>query len=449
MSSPVEMRRPEAAPAAPAGPPDLRLATPGLAPGKPAGALRPARRLEGERVALIATAVAIALLPLAVPTGPANLAPIDALVVTAIAACVIWAARARLRCGFPYVIPLFLMLAGGAVGALIGPVPQAGVIALAQDLILIAWCWAVVNISHSAANLGVLLRTWAYSGIAWGVVAFIGLATGSTLLTGQIERQGSRVQIALNDPSYAANYFLMSIMIIWATGRPRPRALRIGAYILLVAAIATTGSNSGLVGLTTGTIVAVSLGTYRRFGAAPAVAFLAAVGIGAAAISSTVSLADIQAKAHDAPIAFLRDGIGRSPQSSGQREALVQESLHLYERGSALGEGPVSTKPRLQKENVLLVKEAHDDYFAALIERGPVGFIGILLLVSSILARTFLVIRSGLSPRFAEVVIRPNALMGALVGTLVAMTVYELLHVRHVWALFAIVAALSIWGRKR
>ena len=42
-------------------------------------------------------------------------------------------------------------------------------------------------------------------------------------------------------------------------------------------------------------------------------------------------------------------------------------------------------------------------------------------------------------------IVKPNALLGALAGTLVASTVYELLHVRHVWALFGLLAALSIW----
>ena len=50
----------------------------------------------------------------------------------------------------------------------------------------------------------------------------------------------------------------------------------------------------------------------------------------------------------------------------------------------------------------------------------------------------------------ASVVVRPNALVGAFAGTLVAMAVIELLHVRHVWTLFAFVAALSIqeWERR-
>ena len=38
---------------------------------------------------------------------------------------------------------------------------------------------------------------------------------------------------------------------------------------------------------------------------------------------------------------------------------------------------------------------------------------------------------------------------GLTAGTLVAGTVYELFHVRHVWALFAIPAAVSIWGLAR
>ena len=43
---------------------------------------------------------------------------------------------------------------------------------------------------------------------------------------------------------------------------------------------------------------------------------------------------------------------------------------------------------------------------------------------------------------------KPNALVGAVCGTMLASTVYELLHLRHLWALFAMVAAVSIWGRR-
>ncbi|MEP6978352.1 MAG: O-antigen ligase family protein [Thermoleophilia bacterium] len=404
------------------------------------------RRLDGGRLALVATAVGVALLPLAVPTGPGNTAPIDVLIAVAFGASLLWAGTAGSRWRFPYVVPVALLLVGGALGALVGPVPQAGIIALVQDLVLIAWCWTVVNISHTPANLRTLLSTWVYSGIGWAILAFVGLATGSSLLTGQIERQGSRVQITLADPSYAANYFFITMMIIWATRRPSHRGMRFAMYALLVAALATTGSNSGIVALTVGMVVATTLGIYRRSGIVPALTVFVFIMLGGYLAASNVSLGRIQAGAHESRYAFVRDGIGRSPQSAGQREMLLHQSIHLYRTGNPLGEGPVSTKPRLQKEMVPLVKEAHNDYFAALIERGVLGFIGIFLLVSSLAARALSLFRAKLAEGFAATVPRPNALVGAVAGTLVAGTVYELLHVRHVWALFAFLAALSIWG---
>ena len=405
------------------------------------------RRGAVEGVALNVTAIAVALVPLAVPQGPGNTAPIDLLLTVAVATCLLWATTVGFRCRFPYVIPVMLALVGGAVGGLLGSVPTMGIVALLQDIVLIAWCWAIANIAHSAANLRLLLSTWVYGAIGWAVIAFIGLATGNTLLTGQIERQGTRLQLTLADPSYTANYFFISIMIMWATRRPRHRVVRLATYGLLLAAIAATGSNSGIVAVVVGTVIATIVGTYRRFGGAPAVAASAFILLAGFGLASTVSLANIQAKAHDSRYAFVRQGIGRSTDSAGQRESLLTESLRLYRTGNPLGEGPVSTKPRLKREQAPLIKEAHDDYLAALIERGPIGLVGILLLVASLGVRGLQVAKGPLGPGFAAVVARPNALVGAVGGTLVASTVYELLHVRHIWALFALVAALSIWGR--
>ena len=307
------------------------------------------RRLAGERLAVAVTAVAVAMLPLAVPEGPANTAPNDLFMAAAVGMCVLWAATVGFRWRFPYVLPVALMLVGGAVAGLVGPVPKAGLVALVQDIVLILWCWAVANIGRSARNLRLLLTTWVYSAIAWAIVAFVGLATGASLLTGQIERQGTRLQLTLNDPSYTANYFFISIMIMWATQRPTHRAVRFAAYALLLGAIAATGSNSGLVAVVVGTVVAGVLAGYRRFGLAPAIAASAFIALAAFTVASTVSLSDIQARANGSRWAFVRQGIGRSPDAAGQRQGLLHESIQLYGRGSALGEGPVSTKPRLER----------------------------------------------------------------------------------------------------
>lgn len=406
------------------------------------------KALDRGRVAVGMTAIAVAMLPAIVPRGPANVGPVDLLLAIALVGCLVWGATTGHRWRLPYVVPIGLMLAGGALGALAGPVPATGIVTIIQELSLVAWGWALVNIGSSPGRLTILLRTWAYSSIAWVLVLFAALFTGTTSLTGQTASEGSRTALTFADPNVAANYFFVSMMIIWSTQCPQRRAGRFAAYALLLAAILSTGSNSGIVSLTVGVLAAALVGVYRRLGPVPALTALAFVLLTGFLATSMVSVSDIQSRAHESRYAFVRDGIGRGASSVEHRDKLLQESLSLYETGGLLGQGPASTKPRLEKEMAPLVKEAHNDYFAALTERGILGLLGLLLLVLGLVVRTASLMTPSSARRLVEVLPRPNALVGAVVGTMVAMTVYELLHVRHVWTLFAFVAALHLWSRE-
>jgi hypothetical protein len=402
----------------------------------------------GERIAVTLAAAAIVLLPLLKPGGPLNLAPVDVLMASAVVATLLWIGASGLRLRWPYAVPAGLMMVGGALGALSGPVPGTSAVALVQDAWLLIWCWTLVNLASSAARMRVLLAAWAYGGVAWAVMLFVGLGLGLTFVTGQTSSEGTRTALTTGDPSYGASYLFISLMIMWATARPRRKAVRIPVYLLLVAGILSTGSNSGMVSLIVGVTVACVMSVYRRRGLVAAVA--AAVGflVAAGVLGSTVSISDIQRKAHSSRYGFVRDGIGRSSVSVAQRHILMQESLVLRQTGGPLGSGPVSTKSRLEHERAQFVKEAHDDYLASIIERGPLGLLGFFVLLAGLIARAVVVARQRLAPGFSAVVVRPNALVGAVVGTAVAMAVYELLHLRHVWAMFAFIAALSIWGRR-
>src|SRR5581483_8115595 len=92
------------------------------------------------------------------------------------------------------------------------------------------------------------------------------------------------------------------------------------------------------------------------------------------------------------------------------------------------------------------VKEAHDDYLGTLLERGALGALGLILLYGALFQRTVSSASRPLQPRFAAAVPHPTALAGALVGTLAGSAFIQLMHTRHVWALFALVAAVSVWG---
>ncbi len=377
------------------------------------------KALDGERLAVGMAAIAVAALPLLAPHGPANSGPEDVLIGLALVGFLLWAGTSGHRLRFAFGIPMALFIGGGALGALAGPVPDAGLTAIVQDMILLAWCWAFINIASSAHRLKVLLSTWVYSSIGWATLLFIGLGTGVTFLSGQTTREGSRTALTFGDPNVCANYFVISIMLLWATGRPRRRALRFGAY-----------------------------GLQRKAGVVPALTASAFILVGGFLLVSNLNLKSIQQKAYASPHAFIRDGLGRGEVSVDQRATLLHESVGLYEAGGPLGTGPVSTKPRLAAELAPFVKEAHTDYSAALTERGVIGAVGLLLLMSGLIVRSVSLAKTRLTPAFAAVVLKPNAIIGALAGTMVAETVYELLHVRQVWTLFAIVAGLVIWGRK-
>jgi O-Antigen ligase len=407
-----------------------------------------AARRDTARLAVGATAVAVAGLPLIVPHGPANTSPVDALIVAAIGATLLWGSANGHRFRFPYAFGLMLFVVGGALGALAGPVPGSGLTALSQDFLVIAWCWTLFNVASTPDRLRTLLQTWAYSSVAWAIVLFMGLLAANPTLTGQTARNAGRTALTLHDPNIAANYYVISMMIICATQRPRRRSARYFAYGLLAAALFTTGSNSGVVALVLGITVTGLVALYRRAGVTAAIVGLAFVLLSGFAIASNVSFKSIETKAHDSRYTFVREGLGRGDKSVSQRQTLLHESTHLYETGGILGQGPGSTKTRLGAEMAPFVKEAHNDYFAALTERGVIGFLGLCLFFGAVWIGSFSLLSPRISAGFAAVVVRPGALLGAVAGTMATSAVYELLHTRHVWALFALVAAVVVWGRK-
>jgi O-antigen ligase len=402
------------------------------------------RALTVEDVALGTAALAVAALPLLVPSGPGNTSPVDVFIGLAMAATVVWAVRSGHRWSFPFGIAMALYVAGGAIGALAGPVPGKGVVSLLQDFDVLFWCWTLANLCSSSRRLSIVLSAWAYGATAWASLLVVGFLTGSATLTGQRAQEGARTTLTLHDPNFAGSYFFVSLMIIWATGRPRRLGARLVASLLLVVGIASTGSNSALVSLAAGLATVLLLSVYRRRGGRAALAALACVAL--AGYLASLSVRPIEQWAQGSSYAFLRDGIGRGTSSIWERSTILDESLSLYRTGGVLGQGPNSTKTRMAAEQLPYAKVAHDDYLGTLLERGVVGAVGLILLFGGLLQRAFCSATRPLRPSFAKVVPYPNALAGALVGTLIGSALIQLMHARHVWALFALIAAVSIWG---
>jgi hypothetical protein len=77
------------------------------------------------------------------------------------------------------------------------------------------------------------------------------------------------------------------------------------------------------------------------------------------------------------------------------------------------------------------------------------GFLGLALLLGGVMLRALSLLKKPVAAREVPMdLVRANALVGAIAGTLVAMALSELLHDRHVWTLFALVAALALRRRQ-
>jgi O-antigen ligase len=405
------------------------------------------RALAWERVALVATAAAVALLPVLRPEGPQNTAPVDLLIVIAIAASARAAVVARRPYRLPFIAAVSLLVLAGAIAALLHERTDGALVVLGQDVLLLLWGAAVANTLRTPARLAVVLRVWSLAAIAGAAVTVFGAIVGLDALAGITARTGSRAAFTLGDANLAGGWFVMSILVVLAVQYPRRRLFRGFAYVMLGAAVFASGSLGALMSLTVAVLLVGLWRLTRRLGAPTVIAIVCLVvpvALLGVAVGYRALVADAQGHS-----AFLHDSIGRTGSSVGTRDVLFSENTALLGHTSLLGEGPGATKRLLAAEQAPYVKEAHNDTLATAIERGMLGLIGLLALVGTV---AWYARRAMFRARRHDVAVAlpvPEALVGALVATLISSAFYEVLHFRHVWALLGVVAAVALMEKEK
>jgi cell division protein FtsW (lipid II flippase) len=414
----------------------------------------PATRTGRRRLTVVAISVAVVALPLLRPSGPGNTGAVDLALLGAVLAAAMWASARSHVIRLPYAIPVGLTMVAGALAATLADTGVngrgEGLIALAQDMFVLVWAGAIATVGQDRQLLDVICRAWAYSAVAWAAVLIIADLTGQNWLSGVSGADGIRASLTLGDPNLAADYFICGLLVIRATRRPRATGWRWFACALVVTAVVLTLSNGGMLALIAATTAGWVFGLARRRGllvAGAAAALLAIVGTVAFA---TINLQDVIVSAEQAsPLA--RDSIGREAESGGSRSTLTEETARMWFTGQdVLGLGPGNTQQTLRSRQAPYVKEAHNDYLAAILERGVLGGLALVALAVAVAVRARRIARpGGVDPPFLEVVPRPELLAAAIVAIAVSALFYEVLHFRHVWALLGLVAALELSGRRR
>ena len=422
---------------------------PGPAPTlEPVGGPGP-RRGSVERTAMLTLTAAFIFQPILHPTGPGNSSPVDILTLASIATAAIWATSGHHKLRAPYFIPTALMVAAGAASGLVGPLPGLSFVTLLVDILLFAWCTTVVNVLSSPRAMRCAMVAWSWSGIFWAGVVIVAWLGHITALEGLQAAEGNRVLFTFGDPNYASTYWDATIFVVYAARTPSSRWMRIIGYSMLASALALTESNGGMLALGAGIFFLLLVKSYRKRGWVGSLATALAIGLAVGGFFTAFPLNSIRQWAASSNQPLLVNSIGRSAQSSAERSELITETRQLYEQSDGvLGLGPASTKPLLTTRLYPYANEAHDDYLAALVERGPLGVLGLLLLVGSAISRASPIIRRPLSARYAAVVPAPAGLVAGLLTLSVNSFYEEILHFRFLWALLGIVAVLGKDARR-
>lgn len=406
------------------------------------------------RLAVGAATAYVAALPLLRPSGPFNTSPVDVAGVILIAAVVPAWLAGRFSLRLPFAAPIAIFATGGVLGALAGPIPRAGLLAVAQDLVLLMVCGCIATISTVADVRRHVLRTWAVAGSGWAAALIVGVIGHISVLAGGGARYGVRATLTMGDPNIAGNYFVASIFIVLASRWPTRQPFRAVVVLMLAAAVFLTGSNGALVAALVGSLAAgiTALCMRRGWSIFAGLTALAAAAVLVFALAPIANWQqDIGAAAQASSVHIVRDSFGREQQSVDTRQTLLTESLKLFREGGPLGTGPGSTKPRLEAKQFAYPKEAHDDYLAALVERGALGVLGLALLLAAVVHRVAAVVRRSRSVRTGPARAPGIASSAAMVGGAVVFATsgmfYEVLHFRHLWVFLAVLASMSMGKR--
>jgi O-antigen ligase len=390
----------------------------------------------------------IVLVPVVVPTGPAESAIVDIVSVIALPIFAASVAVRRRPLTVPFLIPIFLISVGSLVATINAISPGNAYLAMTQDFYLFAWFVMLVNLLRDGRDLKTFRVIWMWTANA---VALFGiyrvLAVGHMGLGGLVSPRGFRAISTFYDPNMCADYLVLSLFVVIGLGEEIGRLVRWSSIGLLLVGILATKSMGGLTSLGVGLAVwllarawtlrisPAGLAAFGLLGASLALgAFwvVKGMGVGEAQLGSAAS----------------SSVLGRAGHSSEGRFAIWGSLFRRYVK-TPLGIGPgnsqsvpLSAEER-ERPNSLMSKEAHNDYLAYLIERGPLGLLGLLFLKLGVFGRLITWWRRRVRQGHRTGGVFIAASIAAFFASSIHSFTLETLHFRHEWLFLAMVCALD------
>jgi len=409
----------------------------------------------GWELYLIASAALIAIV---VPGGPGQSALVDVVNLIALVAFTGALVARGVPLTLPFLGPIVVIAAGSLLAMTNARSLSAGALAMLQDAYLYAWfAMLVALMCRRGDDLFRVRVAWVIAADLVAVYSMALMALGhspgigvSTSWRDLLPSSDFRPSATFQNANQFGSYLMVTaFVLVGLIGRLRARWLLLSA-VLLGMALMTTKSNGSIIAMTAGLAAWAMVRGIDRGPSAAGMFGLASLAVALVILLGwahsewgvgTGMIHEVQRKSF----------VGRLAKSSGSREHIWRLLERSYEQ-SPLGIGPgnsvlqvVPIGDRLRgNETDFQSKEAHSDYLAYAVERGPIGVLGLLAFLGAAFAR---VLRGRKRVAWRAPGPEAAALWASLVGVLVAVSVHALviesLHFRHVWFALAIACALT------
>jgi O-antigen ligase len=397
----------------------------------------------------------VVLLPLLVPRGPGQSAPIDAVALAYVLVALLGKSRSRRALHLPAKGPLLLVLGASLAATVVGLNLPDSMLTLLVEIYLFLLFVCVANDLHGDPRaLRVVLTVWSVAALFWATL-LIGFHL--ELLPQWLQHAlvlnskggGNRVAGTAGNPNLAAGYMMTSFFVLLGSPWPRRRPARLAAAGWLLFGLYVTGSNGALLGVAVGAaVLAVASGvrrsrtTSQQLGGAGAALVAAGLIVGAMVTAGIprVGVSDVQALAERERGGVFGGNVGRLDRSVGGRLTIWSHAWDGAGSKMVVGVGPGAAQ-RIPFANGTLRRGLHNDYLAFLIERGVAGLLGLLAFAAVLLHWSARLLDGHLQDGRGGWL--AAGLGGAVVASLVLATNHELFHFRHVWVLFGLVWAAS------
>jgi O-antigen ligase len=398
-------------------------------------------------VSLLLLGLTVVFLPLLIPSGPGNSAPVDGFALAYLLVALLGLYRQRRSLQVPAKAAWGLIVLGSGLALATSADPPLGLLTFLVDLYLLVLLIVIASdLDRRERALRTVLTVWSAASLAWAVLLLGAnlhlLHTGvERILLGQTFRD--RIASPSGNPNLAASYLAVSCFVLLASPWPASRVARAAGVAVLLWAVDVTGSNGALMGVAGGALV-LAFGRLLRAGRTPR----QRLGVVGAALLLAVVAACVGLRLVGVPQVGLQqlDTIAASEQrgpfanSLGRLNRSVRERLVLWESGWQHG-GPRVLTGLGPGEAIDVVVNAqgghqglHNDAISYAIERGVLGLLGLLALYLALFGAGGVLLLAPGRGRDAY-----RGLAAAAVTNLLFSQSHETLHFRHVFVLFALV----------